>query len=308
MAAFPTGRVPLNIKQLKYVCAIMDSGSFSSAAAHEGVSVQAVSKAMAELEGKVGTPLFERMSAGVKPTPYGRAFAVRARRVLDEWNGLERFVSARENGGAVEGPLRMGFCCLQYSGVEKFCMLISTITGRVLGRKVDVLLEPCSSALDDLRTGKLDAIITLGSVDEDDMTCSGLGTLGTCVILSEDHPLAKKDVVTLDDLADYPVLDPAGIYEHFHDAVVEPYFESGLRSERCVVNTDKEDAVHFVENGGYSFMVGGNITGAPEGSTLRPIAPKDMIATPICLITPKDSLAIDHVEFRRALAKLSLFS
>lgn len=69
----------MNIKQVRYVCAIVDLGSFSAAAAREGVSVQAVSKAMAELESALGEPLFERRSAGVTPTPLGRAFAVRAR-------------------------------------------------------------------------------------------------------------------------------------------------------------------------------------------------------------------------------------
>lgn len=298
----------MNIKQLKYVCAIMDSGSFSSAAAHEGVSVQAVSKAMAELEGKVGTPLFERMSAGVRPTPYGRAFAVRARRVLDEWDSLERFVMACETSASMEGPLRMGFCCLQYPGVEKFSMLISTITGRVIGRKVDVALEPCSCALDDMRSGKLDAIIALGNVVADDMTCTALGTLASCVLLPMDHPLAQKDMVTIDDLGDYPVLDPADVYEHFHDAVIVPYLESGLRSELCLVDSDEGGIELFGKRGGYSFMVGGNITGAPEGMALRPIAPKDMIAATISLVTPKGSLAIDHVEFRRALSRLSVFS
>lgn len=62
----------MNIKQVRYVCAIMDLGSFSAAAAHEGVSVQAVSKAMAELESSLGGPLFERRSAGVVPTALGR--------------------------------------------------------------------------------------------------------------------------------------------------------------------------------------------------------------------------------------------
>ena len=90
--------------------------------------------------------------------------------------------------------------------------------------------------------------------------------------------------------------------------MLEAYLAQGLRSEPFAVTTHETSIDFFTKQNGYSFMVGGNITGAPEGSTLRPIAPKEMIATPICLITPKDSLAIDHVEFRRALAKLSLFS
>ncbi|MDM8271243.1 LysR family transcriptional regulator [Thermophilibacter provencensis] len=296
----------MNIKQLKYVCAIVDSGSFSSAAACEGVSVQAVSKAMAELEGKLGTPLFERMSVGVRPTPFGRAFAARARRVLDEWDSLERF-ARNSTLGAADVPFRMGFCCPSYSGVEKFCMLISTVTGRVLGRKVEVTLEACSEALDDLRSGKLDGIITVGPVSGDDVVCGALGTIGSCVLFAKGHPLEAKECVTLDDLADYPVLDPTN-FEHFHDAVLSAYLAHGLLSEPHEVTTHDTSIEFFTKKNGYTFIVGGNVTGAAEGLVMRPLVPGDALAIPICLTTPKGASSVDFVEFRHALSRLTLFA
>lgn len=298
----------MNIKQLKYVCAIIDSGSFSSAAATEGVSVQAVSKAMAELENKLGTPLFERMSAGVKPTSFGRAFAVRARRVLDEWDSLERFAKAGASDPVSGGVFQMGFCCPQYSGVEKFCMLISTVTGRVLGRKVDVVRMSCDSALGELRSGKVDAIITVGPISADDVVCGALGTIGSCVLIDASHPLASKETVTLEDLAPYPVLDPASAFSHFHDSVLEPYIAHGLQSEPYVVESLNMGIEFFTRRLGFSFMVGGNITGPAEGLIMRPIASSDALAIPICLTTLKSSRSTDYVEFRRALSRLSLFS
>ena len=297
----------MNIKQLKYVCAIVDSGSFSSAAAHEGVSVQAVSKAMAELEGKLGTPLFERMSVGVRPTPFGKAFATRARRVLDEWDSLERFSQRGTMDVASDAVFRMGFCCPTYSGVEKFCKLISTVTGKITSRSVDVILEPCSSALDDLRAGKFDAIITVGPVSGDDITCGALGTIGSCVLIAKGHPLERKSAVSLEDLGDYPVLDPIN-FEHFHTSVLEAYLAQGLRSELFAVTTHEMSIDFFTKQNGYSFMVGGNITGPAEGMIMRPIVSSDAIAIPICLTTLKTSRATDYVEFRRALSRLSLFS
>ena len=40
----------MNIQQLRYFCSVMQTGTFSGAAREEGVSVQAVSKALAALE------------------------------------------------------------------------------------------------------------------------------------------------------------------------------------------------------------------------------------------------------------------
>lgn len=296
----------MNVKQLRYVCAIVELGSFSAAAAREGVSVQAVSKAMGEIEGKIGTPLFERESSGVRPTPFGRAFAQRARRVLDEWDGLERF--ARDGARRVEAgeAPRMGFCCPVYSGVEIFSKIISSVTRRLVGRPVEVVLEPCSRALDVLRSGEVDALITVGPVCADDVTCGTLGTIESCVVLAEGHPLAEKDEVTLDDLGDYPVLDPVG-FEHFRSAVLEPYLARGLRSEPVAASGREEVRELFEGRDGYSFMVGGSITGASEGKVTRPIVPSQTVAVPICLTSLKGASTIDCAGVRRVLSRLSPF-
>lgn len=294
----------MNIKQVRYVCAIVDLGSFSAAAAREGVSVQAVSKAMAELEATLGRPLFERRSAGVTPTSLGRAFATRARRVLDEWEALERFASAPSAAAAT--PLRMGFCCPVYPGVERLVKLISTVTGRVLGRRVDVEMLRCSEALDALRSGRSDALITVGPLEADDVACGPLGTVSSDVLLAEDHPLAAKDELTLDDLADYPVLYPCD-FEHYCHAVVDEYLKRGLRSEVFELPTNGVSAESVFDRNCYSFIFVGGVTGAPEGFVIRPLVHGDALPVPICLSSLRGSGCIDFVSFRRALSRLSLF-
>lgn len=296
----------MNIKQVRYVCAIMDLGSFSAAAAREGVSVQAVSKAMAELESSLGEPLFERRSAGVTPTPLGRAFATRARRVLDEWEALERFAS--EPGVApAPAPLRMGFCCPVYPGVERLVKLISTVTGKVLGRQVNVDMLRCSDALDALRSGRCDALITVGPLEADDVSCGPLGTVSSDVLVPQNHPLAAKSEVSLDELADYPVLYPCD-FEHYCRAVVDEYLKRGLRSE--IVKFSVGDAVPDAVSDGrcYSFIFVGNITGAPEGFVIRPLVRGEALSVPICLSTLRGPGGLDLVSFRRALSRLSLFA
>ena len=295
----------MNIKQVRYVCAIMDLGSFSAAAAREGVSVQAVSKAMAELESSLGEPLFERRSAGVTPTPLGRAFATRARRVLDEWEALERFAS--EPGVAsAPAPLRMGFCCPVYPGVERLVKLISTVTGKVLGRQVNVDMLRCSDALDALRSGRCDALITVGPLEADDVSCGPLGTVSSDVLVPQNHPLAAKSEVSLDELGDYPVLYPYD-FEHYCRAVVDEYLKRGLRSE--VVKFSVGDPVpdSLADGSCYSFIFVGNITGAPEGYVIRPLAKGDALPVPICLSSLRRPGGIDFVAFRRSLSRLSLF-
>ncbi|MDO4428941.1 MAG: LysR family transcriptional regulator [Atopobiaceae bacterium] len=290
----------MNIKQVRYVCAIVDLGSFSAAAAREGVSVQAVSKAMAELEGVLGEPLFERRSAGVTPTPLCRAFATRAHRVLDEWDALERFASAP----AI--PFRLGFCYLEYPGIDRLVRLISAVTSKILGRQVDVELTPCVDALDALRSGREDALITMGPLEADDVACGQLGTVSSDVLVSTGHPLAGKDVLTLDDLADYPVLRPVG-FEHYAHAVVDEYVRRGLRSEVVDLAPEGPSFDPSIVDRGYSFIFVGNVTGAPEGFVMRPLAKSDGLSVPICFSSLRRPGGLDLSSCRRSLARLSLF-
>lgn len=296
----------MNIKQVRYVCSIIDLGSFSAAAAREGVSVRAVSKAMSELEASLGEPLFERRSGGVTPTSLGRAFAVRARRVLDEWEALERFASS-PFGASPDAPFRVGFCCPTYTGVERLVRLISMVTGKVLGRGVEVELIGCADALGALRSGRSDALLSVGPIEGAGVACGALGTVSSRVLLAADHPLADRDEVTLDELGDYPVLYPSD-FEHYCRSVVDAYRERGLRSEPLEVSTYEMSVEFFTRLRGISFMVAGNVTGAGEGLVIRRLRPEDALSVPICLTTLRGPGEIDLVAFRHALSRASLFA
>lgn len=295
----------MNIKQVRYVCAIVELGSFSAAAAREGVSVQAVSKAMAELESALDGSLFERRSVGVTPTPLGRAFAARARRVLDEWEALERF--AEGPGAAVaETPFRMGLCCPRYPGVERLVALVSAVSARAVGGKVRTSLASCSDALEELRGGRVDALVTLAPLEADDVACGALGTLASSVLLAADHPLAARDELTLEELGAYPLVCPTS-FTHFVSSVVRPYLERGLASPLVEIEVDGEAGERGgVPEGfcGYAFQVAADITGAGEGCVSRPVAASEMVPVPIFLSTLRGSGSVDFVVFRRALSRM----
>ncbi len=296
----------MNIKQVRYVCAIVDLGSFSAAAAREGVSVQAVSKAMAELESSLGEPLFERKSAGVTPTPLGRAFASHARRVLEEWASLERFVAAPQAERIGFSTFRVGFCCLNYPGIERLVHLISTVTGKVLGRRVEVELLDCSEALGALRSRRSDAVISVSPLSADDVNCGSIGTLSSSVLLAAAHPLARKSRVSLTDLSDYPVLYPTP-FEHFCESVVDVYRAKGLSSPVLEASPETMSADFITSQNVFSFIIAGNVTGAMEGFVIRPIEAGDMQSVPICISTLRGPGALDIVSFRKALSHFSLF-
>ena len=87
----------LNIKQVRYFVAVFQSGSLSAAAKEQYVTVQAVSKAIADLERELKNELFVRESRGVHPTLFGKAFYVKAEPVLRSFDELEAFAHRRRS-------------------------------------------------------------------------------------------------------------------------------------------------------------------------------------------------------------------
>ncbi|QUH02872.1 LysR family transcriptional regulator [Saccharopolyspora erythraea] len=80
----------LELRQLRCLVAIVDTGTFTDAAIELGVSQAAVSRTLASLESALGVRLLRRTSREVVPTAAGTQVLARARRLLAEVDDLVR--------------------------------------------------------------------------------------------------------------------------------------------------------------------------------------------------------------------------
>lgn len=83
---------------------IIETGSFSAAARQLRVGQPSISKAIAQLEARLGTRLLSRSTRGLSPTEAGQGFYERAKRALDEAN--EADLAATGAGTGLTGRLR----------------------------------------------------------------------------------------------------------------------------------------------------------------------------------------------------------
>jgi DNA-binding transcriptional LysR family regulator len=96
----------VEIRQLRYVEAIVRHRHFTRAADELHVAQSALSHQVGKLEAELGAELFERTSRSVRPTEAGEAVAARARRVLAELDGVRDEVD--ELRGLVRGRIAIG--------------------------------------------------------------------------------------------------------------------------------------------------------------------------------------------------------
>ena len=72
----------MDLRQLEYVVAIADTGSFTAAAASVHTSQPSISHGVRSLEAELGVDVFFRLGRTVAPTPAGEAIIAGARQVL----------------------------------------------------------------------------------------------------------------------------------------------------------------------------------------------------------------------------------
>lgn len=96
----------MEIHQLRYFVAVLDTGSFSRAAEACHVAQPSLSQQIKKLETSLGQTLFDRLPRGAAPTEAGAALEPIARRILDEVQGARSIVQGDLEAGV--GPLAVG--------------------------------------------------------------------------------------------------------------------------------------------------------------------------------------------------------
>ncbi len=97
----------MELRHLRYLCAVAEYGTFRAASRHLHVSQSAISEQIADLEQELGGPLLDRGQRSTKLNAQGRVFVEEARKTLAQ---ADRAVDlTRRSMVGQEGALAIGF-------------------------------------------------------------------------------------------------------------------------------------------------------------------------------------------------------
>ncbi|MGA6154686.1 LysR substrate-binding domain-containing protein [Stenotrophomonas sp. NPDC087984] len=97
----------LEVRHLRALCAIADTGSLRKAARQLGMTQPSLTTQLRRIENTIGGRLFSREVTGSRPTPLGRSVLCRARPIVAEMNALLSEVRL-EAGQTADARLRIG--------------------------------------------------------------------------------------------------------------------------------------------------------------------------------------------------------
>ncbi|HTQ98594.1 MAG TPA: LysR substrate-binding domain-containing protein [Candidatus Acidoferrum sp.] len=186
----------MNLRDWEYFVAVAEHKHFGRAAEACHVSQPTLSAQLKKLEQYLGVNLVERDSKRVWLTPVGQEMAVRARRLLNEAEGLKQLARSQHN--PLAGDIRLG----------AFPTLAPYLLPQVLPRvkkklpelRVFLVEEKTQTLLQQLLQGELDAALLALPVPANQFDAIPLYKEEFLLAVPAGHALARRKHITLDEL------------------------------------------------------------------------------------------------------------
>ena len=198
----------MTILQLKYVLAIASSSSMREAASKLFVSQPALSATIHELEEELGIRIFERNNKGISLTQQGREFLVYAKQAVSQYEIIEdRYIEKDKN--------RKHFSVSMQHYVFAVHAFVETVkdfgTDRYVYSVHETRTDEVLTNVRDLHS-EIGIIAYSGSNEtilkklfrEYGLVFHPIMVRDTYAYVWEDHPLAGREEVSLEELKEYP--------------------------------------------------------------------------------------------------------
>jgi DNA-binding transcriptional LysR family regulator len=261
--------------------AVADHGSFAAAARRLGRSPASVTRAVADLEARLGVRLLTRTTRAVSTTEAGQRFLGGAKRVLADLDEIER--AAAGQGTAPRGELRLTAPIL--FGRLHVLPIVTEFLDRF--PEVQAALALVDRPVDLVEEG-LDVAVRIGALGESSAVATRVGALRRIVVASPDYLARRGTPQRPADLTDHDVVAFSGIagveYWVFREAAGD--VNVAIRP-RLVVST-AEAAIDAARAGFgltrvLSYQAAGDVA---RGSLLRVLPGYEGDEVPIHLVYP----------------------
>jgi len=258
---------------------VAERRSFAAAARRLARSAAAVTRAVGELETRLGVRLLNRTTRAVSLTEAGDRFLAGARRVLADFEEIER--AAAGEGAAPRGELRITAPIL--FGRLHVLPIVTEFLGRFA--EVSVALSLIDRPVDLVEEG-LDVAVRIGALAESSAVATRVGAVRRIVVASPGYVTQHGTPLSPGDLGAHAVIAFSGGADHWVFRNEQRETSIAIRPRLAV--TTAEAALDAVRAGFgiarvLSYQAADDIS---RGSLLRLLAPYEGDELPIHLLYP----------------------
>lgn len=184
----------MEMKELQYFITAIEAGSLSAGAIQLHITHQGLSSAMQRLEGELGFSLFHRTAGGIRLTEKGNEFYEAAKPVCNAFYRLQQTYTTGGKRSAI--AVTTAFGILPECPIELQNLLLQQ-DDEIQVDLSEHFFPVCEAQLEQ---GVCSLSILYGDYDQNRFSGEVLFYKHQCIIVHRDHPLAKKESVSLADL------------------------------------------------------------------------------------------------------------
>ena len=174
---------------------VHETGNYTRAAEQLSLTQPAVSQHIKQIEKEMGVTLFVRRGGKIKPTPEGKLVIEYAERVVSLYEHLQQALRDQRRNIS---RLRVGITHTSESNIVT--QVLAKYAEQNENASVTIKTGTINNLYAMLKNYKIDMAIVEGGVQDPSINSIMLDTDFLVCVVSSEHPLAKKSIVTLDEL------------------------------------------------------------------------------------------------------------
>jgi DNA-binding transcriptional LysR family regulator len=217
----------IELRELRLFLTLAEELHFGRTAESLQLTPSRVSQSLRELEAKLGAQLVHRTSRTVKLTPFGEEFLGGLRPALE---GLDAVLEATDTSvRSLAGTLRLGVLSGPAGG-PRLLKAVDAFESQHPACKVDLSQKAWEDPVARLREGEVDVMATWVPLGQPDLVVGPtLSRQRRVLAVARDHPLAERDSIDIEELADHPVGRVESWPKDLREAVVPAKTPRGRR-------------------------------------------------------------------------------
>jgi DNA-binding transcriptional LysR family regulator len=264
----------MDLSDLRCFLAVADELHFGRAARRLDMLPATLGRRLRALEEALGVTLVQRTTRQVALTPAGAGLLDGARRLLAEAEGF----AAQAQALGREGARRLRIGAIDSAAAGLLPQVLPLFRDAVPGAQVSIVERKSVELLPRLLSGRIDVALLRPPERRDPrIRLHTLLSESTVVALPADHPLTARDSLTVDDLAEAPLIVPdRPSRPHSHDLTIRLLHEAGHAARIAQVAEEKHTILGLVAAGlGLAVVPRWSALGRTAGVAFRPLLTRD---------------------------------
>ncbi|HHI3611371.1 TPA: LysR family transcriptional regulator [Bacillus anthracis] len=257
----------MTITQLQVLIKTIELGSFTKAARVLNMTQPAVSHAISSIESELGvTILIRDKRKGLLVTDVGSRILVHIREILNGVEKIEQEV-AMEKGHEV-GTIRIG------SFPSASAHFLPKMINHFKEKYPNLEVVLCEGTIKEVEDWLVSRVVDIGIVilPNKEMEIVPLTKGKMVVILREDHPLCKKNAITIRDLENEPIILCKGGYE---PPIIDMFKQVNVPLRAEYVISTVTTALNMIQEGlGIAILAELSLTNLPKNVQTRELEPQ----------------------------------